>query len=181
MDCIAYIDGGRIPGTKRTTVGGVLMRDDVEVARYSEVGGVGSNTDAEWQSLIRCLQLALEFGVTTLHIRTDARVVSEMLHTEYQILRSMIADLELNPCNNGLRRALAIRTKESLHGIPEWRAWIERNRTSLEATYNLPAGYRAEILAAMARLKLSVELVPREANAIADGLCRSAREHDSER
>ena len=175
MECIAYIDGGRVPGTKLTTIGGFIVRDGVEVARYSEIGGEGSNTDAEWQSAIRCMTLALNLQISSLHLRTDARVIADMLTTNHEVLRSMIDGLDRNPGNAGLRKAIGIRVNQRFSGVREMKNWLAANRNVLEASTGCPARYQNEITALTTRLHLSVELIPREANSLADELCHRAR------
>ena len=64
MEYIAFIDGGRVPGTKHTTIGGIILKDGNIVEEYSELGAMGSNGDAEWQSLIKCLKLANNYHIS---------------------------------------------------------------------------------------------------------------------
>ena len=178
MDCIAYIDGGRVPGTKLTTIGGFILKDGAEIARYYEIGGVGSNADAEWQSLIRCMGVAVEHNVSSVHIKTDFRPVADMLRTEYEILQSMVSELECNPDNRGLRKTLIIRTKQRFGSVKTLREWIEKNKTCLKATDSFPGKYKKEIIGAMESLEVTLELIPREANYAADELCRIARKEE---
>ena len=175
MNCIAYIDGGRLPGTNLTTIGGIIFKDDVEVLRYSEIGDKGSNTDAEWQSLIRCMKLATEHNIPSLHIKTDCRRVADMLKTEYEILQSMVKKLELDPDNKGLKKAISIRTKKKFGSRKTLYVWIEKNKSSLESTINIPCKYRKEIVGAMANLNITLEWIPRKENNLADALCKNAR------
>ena len=172
---IAYIDGGRIPGTNKATIGGVIITDGNEVVRYSEVGGEGSNSDAEIQSVIRCMELAIENDLTSLYIRTDARVIADNLKTEYEVLSSMIQRLEQNPKNKGLKKAFCIRTRERFGGLQDMKAWLRRNQASLETPRVYPPKYRERLGILTANLDISVELIQREENVIADRLCRKAR------
>ena len=175
MKCIAYIDGGRLPGTNLTTIGGIIFKDDVEISRYSEIGEAGSNADAEWQSLIRCMKLATKHNIPSLHIKTDFRQVADMLKTEYEILHLMITKLELNPDNRGLKKAISIRTKQKFGSRKKLKEWVEKNKSSLEATINIPHKYRNEIVGAMANLNITLEWIPREENNLADALCKKGR------
>lgn len=175
MANIAHVDGGRVPGTKATTIGGLICKDGVEVARYSEVGGDGSNTDAEWQSVIRCLELALEHGLTSLHIKTDATVIADMLLSEYDVVNRLIVRLKENPRNHGLHKAVRIRTKQRFDSLRDMANWIGSHREILETTNTYPANLRHRLEALTAQLQVSVELIPRAQNSLADELCRKAR------
>ena len=172
---IAYVDGGRIPSTKKTTVGGTILINGNEIVRYSEVGGEGSNDDAEIQSVIRCMELAIEHDLHYLHIRTDAKVVADMLTPEYHVLGFMITRFEQNLRNKDLKKAICIRTGERFRGLQDMKAWLARNQTFLETRRSYPPKYRDKLLALTGKLDISVELIPRETNTIADDLCKKAR------
>jgi ribonuclease HI len=175
MNCIAYVDGGRVPRSKLTTIGGIIFNDGMEVAKYSEIGGEGSNTDAEWQSLIRCMRVAVEHGASTLHVKTDFRPIADMLRTEYEILKSMALELDRNPNNRGLKKALHTRSRQKFGSVKALTEWIEENKSDLQAKDSFIRKYRQDIIDAMAQLNLTVQLIPREENAVADALCREAR------
>jgi ribonuclease HI len=148
MQSVAYIDGGRVPGAKKIAIGGVIFTDGHEITRYSDIAGDGSNSDAEWHSLIRCLEMAIDHGISSLHILTDFRPIGDMLLSEYEMLQTMIVNFEHDPQNKGLQKAIGIRTREHFRSLLDMKKWLELNKTLLKIKTTIPALYGNKITCA---------------------------------
>ena len=175
MNNIAYIDGGRIPGTSKTTIGGIIYVDGRELIQYSDIGEEGSNNDAEFFSLIKCLDLANKNGLKSLHIKTDAKVIENVIKTEYDVMSGMILDLKNNPKNKGLYKAISKRAKERFSNIIDMQSWLNKNQSNLKSKSACFPKYKDQIDELIRNIHISIEHIPREENSIADGLCRKAR------
>lgn len=146
MEYIAVIDGGRAPGTKHTTIGGIILKDGNIVEEYSELGTMGSNGDAEWQSLIKCLKLANNYHISSLHINTDAGIIADTLKSEYKILNTLKLQYEISQKDIGLKKAITKRSGNNGCNTSNVFEWIEMNKSSLINTFNhILQKYRTEI------------------------------------
>ena len=172
---IAYIDGGRIPKTSKTTIGGIIYVDGRELIQYSDIGGDGGSTDAEFFSLIKCLDLAKKYGLKSLRIKTDSKIVGNIFKTEYDVISAMIYELENNPDNKGLYRAISKRAKERFSNIIDMQYWLNKNQDNLKSKSACNPKYKDQIDKLIRNIHISIEHISREENSIADGLCRKAR------
>lgn len=178
---IAYIDGGRLQGTKQTVIGGILYHDDIEIVHYSQIGGVGKNHDAEWQSFIYCLKLATGLQIPQIHIKTDFCQISELHLSIYEKLMLLLKQYKENPGNKGLYWATNKLIKKSFYFEKQLWSYIRNNETLLKESYDIPPKYLNEVIESMRSIKVTIELIPREENTLADELCQKAKKKEKNR
>lgn len=80
----AWFDGSARPNPGTCRIACVLRGPDGEHFTHGENIDYGDSSAAEYRALIAALQLALDRGADTLHIRGDSRVViDDVLHQEH--------------------------------------------------------------------------------------------------
>ncbi len=76
-----YIDGASA-GNPGPSGAGIFIKANGEVQRHSVPLGVMSNHEAEFQALIKGLQICLESGYLTVSFRTDSDLVNQSIENE---------------------------------------------------------------------------------------------------
>src|SRR5262245_54586431 len=132
MKATALIDGGKSGAT--AVIGGVAFVGEFEVFRYWESAGLGKNIDAEFRSVIRCLELAVDRGLSEIAIFTDSKQVVDALGTKAAAVEELLARLERQAGNaHGMFKALQCITsaRRVPPTVPAWQQWFVDNRPFL--------------------------------------------------
>lgn len=82
---IGYSDGACAGNPGPMGIGGVLQRNGITIAHFSENIGPGTNNEAEYLAAYRCLSLAAEHGVRGLLLRLDSQLVAYQLCGRYEV------------------------------------------------------------------------------------------------
>ncbi len=178
MNATALVDGGKSGET--VVIGGVAFAGDIELFRYSEAAGLGKNIDAEFRSVIRCLELAIDHGLAEIAVLTDSKQVVDALGTRAAAVEELLARLERQAGNaHGMFKALQCITGARCvpFTLPAWRLWFTDNRALL-AVRNVSgksAAYVAEIDRLSQRVSVKVMLAQAGATAVAHALCERAK------
>jgi len=102
-----YFDGACRGNPGPSAVGWVLVNSDGIVADGSEVIGEATNNQAEYQALIRALEVARDFGFDRVDVRGDSELIVKQVRGEWDT-------------NNPELRELRVRTRELLDGFDSW-------------------------------------------------------------
>lgn len=98
---ICYTDGGARGNPGPSGIGVVLMNEaaDVKEAEISEYLGHGTNNQAEYTALLRCLEKAKELQAGTVHVRLDSELVVKQMSGEYKVKNAELQKLFLKIWN----------------------------------------------------------------------------------
>lgn len=98
---ICYTDGGARGNPGPSGIGVVLMNEaaDVKEAEISEYLGHGTNNQAEYTALLRCLEKARELQADTVHVRLDSELVVKQMSGEYKVKNAELQKLFLKIWN----------------------------------------------------------------------------------
>ena len=178
---LANIDGGLIPGTKYTTIGGIIYRDSTELFRYSRIGPPGSSTVAEFASLVHCVSMAAGLGIPALFVRTDATVVRNALNSLGDLVAAILGRAGSNDTASlGIFYALRAKTGEHFgNDLDSWMTWFRANKGRLKERrcYEMiPTSIRQDVVAVASMMPFTVQWIPREQNRLANRLARKARQ-----
>lgn len=80
-----FTDGGARGNPGPAAIGGVLYQDKKVVETFSELIGNTTNNQAEYQALIRGLELALSHEIKELNCFLDSELVVKQLNKEYKV------------------------------------------------------------------------------------------------
>jgi len=177
----AYIDGGRVPGTKITTIGGVVYCGETELFRFSEVGPQGTNSDAEFASLMRCLQLAKDHGIKEILIKCDASILINSLRPKLNVVTGLIEKISSDPkIHPGVFKALRKITGQRIGNNPNaWQKWFQKNKANIvgHSCMKKYVKYIIEIKRLQETICFHLHLIPSDQNTIADDLTKKARKY----
>lgn len=86
MKLTAFIDGSSM-GNPGDAGYGVVLKDHSgdTLAMLGRYIGKNTNNVAEYQGLLGCLELAKDFGATSLKIYSDSQLVVKQIHGEYRV------------------------------------------------------------------------------------------------
>lgn len=87
MNCTIYIDGGA-RGNPGPAAVGVVIRDTDSKALLHEAGyflGKATNNVAEYQGLLRSLELAIELNASAAHIHSDSELLVRQINGQYRV------------------------------------------------------------------------------------------------
>ena len=88
-----FTDGGARGNPGPSAIGGVLYKEDKEVANFSEYIGEGTNNQAEYKAIIRGVELALEKDISELECFLDSELIVEQLNKRYKVKDKELAKL----------------------------------------------------------------------------------------
>lgn len=80
-----YVDGAADLHSKTSGIGGVFYVDGNEVESFSEFFGDATNNEAEYNALIRGLQIAEEMNVSQISIFADSQLVVNQINGEFRV------------------------------------------------------------------------------------------------
>lgn len=80
-----YTDGGARGNPGPAGIGGVLSDNGHKLAEFSEYIGQATNNQAEYQALLKGIELALENGAKQLDCYLDSELVVKQLNREYKV------------------------------------------------------------------------------------------------
>lgn len=109
MKALIHIDGGSRGNPGPAAAGVVIKRDD-RAEPLHEAGyhlGALTNNVAEYQGLLRALELARRYGVTEPHIRSDSQLMVEQVNGRYKV-------------KSPLLKPLVERVRRELNGFAHW-------------------------------------------------------------
>jgi len=175
---IAFTDGGREPGTETVLLGGIIYYGGEVILTYSEKGPKGGNNDAEFLSLIKCLELALEKGIYEITINVDAKILVDSLTEITERIEELITKLHSSEggAKIGIVKALSKITKQRLGVNPSaWENWYYKNKDRLENMdiSNNNQKYIQKLEELQKQINFKLILIPRNEN-IAHKLCEGA-------
>lgn len=128
----AFTDGGKEPGTGMTTIGGIIFCGEREVCKYYEKGTEGNNNEAEFLSLIKCIELGIEHGITEITVNVDAQILVDALKDNTVKVEELITKLASSKNDNakmGIAKALSKITKQQFGtNVNAWIAWLSQNQ-----------------------------------------------------
>lgn len=102
-----YFDGAARGNPGPSAIGWVIVTDDGIVAEGGERIGRTTNNRAEYEALIKVLEVAAEFGFQTAEIRGDSELIVKQVRGEYDV-------------NNPELREYRVRVHELLSEFEEW-------------------------------------------------------------
>lgn len=88
-----FTDGGARGNPGPAAIGGVLYDDNKIIASFSECIGETTNNQAEYQALIKGLELALSYDVQELNCYLDSLLVVKQLNREYKVKDKELAKI----------------------------------------------------------------------------------------
>jgi len=84
-----FCDGGSRGNPGPAAIGAVVLNADVDppevVASISETIGVATNNVAEYQALIRALEVAAPLGAERVEVRADSQLIVRQLEGRYRV------------------------------------------------------------------------------------------------
>ncbi len=80
-----FIDGAANLQNKRAGIGGVMYRNGTELYSFSEYLHDATNNEAEYQALIKGIQLALELKISSININSDSELIVKQIKGEYRV------------------------------------------------------------------------------------------------
>jgi ribonuclease HI len=170
-----------VPGTKITTIGGVVYCGEIELFRYSEVGPQGTNADAEFASLMRCLQLASDHGINEILIKCDASILINSLRPKLDVVTGLIEKISSDPkIHPGAFKALRkITGKRIGNNLNAWQKWFQKNKSNIvgHSCGKKYMKYIVDIKKFEETICFNLHLIPRDQNIIADDLTKKARKY----
>lgn len=98
-----FTDGGARGNPGPAAIGGVLYDGDNKLAEFSEYIGETTNNQAEYQALLKGLNLALENNVTELDCYLDSELVVRQLKKEYKVKDKDLAKIFVKVWNLSLK------------------------------------------------------------------------------
>jgi ribonuclease HI len=102
-----YFDGAARGNPGPAAVGWVLVTSDGIAAEGAERIGQATNNQAEYEALIRALEVAADYGFEELHIRGDSQLVVKQVRSEWDV-------------NDPTLREKRLRARELLEQFEEW-------------------------------------------------------------
>jgi ribonuclease HI len=102
-----YFDGASRGNPGPAAIGWVIVTSDGIVTEGGERIGETTNNRAEYEALIRVLELAREYGFSTLEVRGDSQLVVEQVRGAWQT-------------NEPALRERRVRARELLTGFDDW-------------------------------------------------------------
>ena len=80
-----FIDGAAHLQSKRAGIGGVMFRGGEELYSFSEYLDDATNNEAEYQALIRGLQLALKMNISMINVKSDSELIVKQINGIYRV------------------------------------------------------------------------------------------------
>jgi len=80
-----YIDGAADLHSKTSGIGGVFFQNGNEIDSFSEFLGDATNNEAEYNALIRGLQVAKELNISNICIYADSLLVVNQVNGEFKV------------------------------------------------------------------------------------------------
>lgn len=80
-----YFDGASHGNPGPAAIGWVLVTDEGIVTEGNKTIGRATNNQAEYEALIRALEVAVDYGFETVHVRGDSELIIKQLRGEYQV------------------------------------------------------------------------------------------------
>jgi len=102
-----YFDGASRGNPGPSAIGWVLVSGDGIVAESGERIGRATNNQAEYDALIRGLEVAADYGFDEVHVRGDSELIVKQVRGEYD-------------ANDPTLREKRVRVRELLSRIDEW-------------------------------------------------------------
>ncbi|MFB6222515.1 MAG: ribonuclease HI [Haloarcula sp.] len=103
----AYFDGASRGNPGPASVGYVLVDDSGIVAEGGETIGTATNNQAEYEALIRVVEVARDYGFDDVHIRGDSELIVKQVRGEWDT-------------NDPELREKRVRVRELLTGFDDW-------------------------------------------------------------
>jgi ribonuclease HI len=106
---VGHFDGSSVPNPGEMTIGGRIVEissGDI-ICTYSERAGSGTNNQAEYLSLIKLLEKALENNISKLYLRGDSKLVVNQVNGSWR-------------CSKHTLQPLQKRCRELLAKFDEW-------------------------------------------------------------
>ena len=98
-----YTDGGARGNPGPAAIGGVLYEADKKIKTFSALIGKTTNNQAEYQALIKGLELALKHGVRELDCFLDSELVVKQLNKEYKVKDKNLAKIFVQAWNLAIK------------------------------------------------------------------------------
>jgi len=102
-----YFDGAARGNPGPAAIGWVIVTDDGIVAEGGERIGRATNNQAEYEALVRALEIARDFGFSTVELRGDSELIVKQVRGEYD-------------ANDPELRERRVRVRELLAGFDDW-------------------------------------------------------------
>jgi len=80
-----FVDGASQPQKKNAAIGGVIYLNDSEIDDFSENIGEATNNEAEYQAMIRGIELLRKYQPDKVFIFADSELVVKQLNGEYRV------------------------------------------------------------------------------------------------
>ncbi|GCF13144.1 ribonuclease H [Haloarcula mannanilytica] len=103
----AYFDGASRGNPGPASVGYVLVDDSGIVTEGGETIGTATNNQAEYEALIRAVEVARDYGFDDVHIRGDSELIVKQVRGEWDT-------------NDPELRENRVRVRELLTGFDDW-------------------------------------------------------------
>lgn len=88
-----FTDGGARGNPGPAAIGGVIYKNEQEIANFSEYIGETTNNQAEYRAIIKGVELALENNITELECFLDSELIVEQLNKRYKVKDKELAKL----------------------------------------------------------------------------------------
>jgi len=88
-----YVDGAANLHSKIAGIGGVIIKNGKELFRFSKFIGQATNNEAEYNALIKGLNLTLELKQLSINIYMDSELVVKQINGEYKVKNERMIDL----------------------------------------------------------------------------------------
>ncbi|MCD4760333.1 ribonuclease HI family protein [bacterium] len=98
-----FTDGGARGNPGPAAIGGVLYDNDQEIDNFSECIGKATNNQAEYQAIIKGLEVALKNNTKVLDCFLDSELVVEQLNRKYKVKDKELAKLFVKAWNLALK------------------------------------------------------------------------------
>ncbi|MDP2812566.1 MAG: ribonuclease HI family protein [bacterium] len=98
-----YTDGGARGNPGPAAIGGLLYEADKKIKTFSERIGKTTNNQAEYQALLKGLELALKHGVRELDCFLDSELVVKQLNKEYKVKDKNLAKIFVQAWNLAIK------------------------------------------------------------------------------
>lgn len=80
-----FVDGASQLQKKRAGIGGVIYLDDSEIESFSEHIGDATNNEAEYQAMIRGLELLTKYKPEKIYVFADSELVVRQINGQYKV------------------------------------------------------------------------------------------------
>lgn len=80
-----FVDGASQPQKKKAAIGGVIYLNDSEIENFSENIGEATNNEAEYQAMIRGLELLKKYKPDKVFVFADSELVVKQLNGQYRV------------------------------------------------------------------------------------------------